>query len=79
VTLQAGTHLGSYEILAAIGAGVMGEVGRVRDTRLNRDVAINVLPGSFAPEVGLCRTRPPWAVCEYVRKKSSRAHASDHV
>jgi serine/threonine protein kinase len=39
-----GTRLGSYEILAAIGAGGMGEVYRARDTRLRRTVAIKVLP-----------------------------------
>src|SRR6266545_2282288 len=46
--LSAGTRLGSYEILSAIGAGGMGEVYRARDTRLDRDVAIKVLPNSIA-------------------------------
>jgi eukaryotic-like serine/threonine-protein kinase len=41
--LAAGTRLGPYEILAAIGAGGMGEVYRARDARLDRDVAIKVL------------------------------------
>ena len=50
MTLQAGTHLGPYEILATLGAGGMGEVYRVRDTRLNRDVAIKVLPEGFAAD-----------------------------
>src|SRR6187455_1099317 len=44
MTLAAGTRLGPYEILAPIGAGGMGEVYRARDPRLNRDVAIKVLP-----------------------------------
>ncbi|HEY3349634.1 MAG TPA: protein kinase [Thermoanaerobaculia bacterium] len=44
MTLSAGTKLGSYEILAPIGAGGMGEVYRARDTRLSRDVAVKVLP-----------------------------------
>ena len=48
VALTAGTRLGPYEIRAAIGAGGMGEVYRARDTKLNRDVAIKVLPESFA-------------------------------
>ena len=43
-----GTRLGPYEIIAAIGAGGMGEVYRARDTRLDRDVAIKVLPAAFA-------------------------------
>src|ERR1700733_3559720 len=44
MTLQLGTRLGPYEIVAPLGAGGMGEVYRARDSRLNRDVAIKVLP-----------------------------------
>ena len=44
MTLQSGTKLGAYQIQAAIGAGGMGEVYRALDTRLNRTVAIKVLP-----------------------------------
>jgi serine/threonine protein kinase len=44
VALQPGSKLGPYEVLALIGAGGMGEVYRARDPRLNRDVAIKVLP-----------------------------------
>jgi len=44
VTLAAGSRLGPYEILSAIGAGGMGEVYRARDTRLERTVAVKVLP-----------------------------------
>ena len=48
--LRAGAHLGPYEILAAIGAGGMGEVYRARDTKLGRDVAIKILPDAFAAD-----------------------------
>ena len=46
--LQPGTRLGPYEVTAAIGAGGMGEVYRARDTKLNRDVALKIVPESFA-------------------------------
>ncbi len=48
MALTAGTTLGPYEIVGPIGAGGMGEVYRARDTRLARDVAIKILPESFA-------------------------------
>ena len=50
MSLAAGTRLGPYEILAPIGAGGMGEVYRARDRKLDRDVAIKVLPESVAAD-----------------------------
>jgi serine/threonine protein kinase len=55
VSLGAGTTLGAYEIVAPIGAGGMGEVYRARDPRLGRDVAIKVLPPSFAADADRLR------------------------
>src|SRR5262245_17507694 len=50
MTLAGGTRVGPYEILTPIGTGGMGEVYRARDTRLNRAVAIKVLPDLFAAD-----------------------------
>jgi eukaryotic-like serine/threonine-protein kinase len=50
MTIAAGTKLGRYEIRSQIGAGGMGEVYRARDEKLNRDVAIKILPEAFAQD-----------------------------
>ncbi len=50
MSLSTGTQLGPYEVIALIGAGGMGEVYKARDQRLGRDVAVKVLPASFAAD-----------------------------
>ena len=50
MSLAPGTRLGPYEITGQIGAGGMGEVYCARDTKLDRDVAIKILPGAFAAD-----------------------------
>src|SRR4029434_57108 len=55
MTVAAGMRFGHYEILSPLGAGGMGEVWRSRDIRLNREVAIKVLPASFANDCDLLR------------------------
>ena len=48
--LTAGARLGPYEIVAPLGAGAMGEVYKARDTRLDRTVAIKILPADMAAD-----------------------------
>ena len=52
MSLQAGSRLGPYEIVAPLGAGGMGEVFHARDTKLDRDVAVKVLPRHLAADPG---------------------------
>src|ERR1700746_1601464 len=50
MALTAGTKLGPYEIVGPLGAGGMGEVYRAKDTRLDRTVAIKILPAQFSSD-----------------------------
>ncbi len=50
MSLDPGTRLGVYEVTAKIGEGGMGEVYRARDTKLDRDVALKVLPEAFTAD-----------------------------
>ncbi len=50
MSLSVGDHLGHYDVTAKIGQGGMGEVYRARDTKLDRDVALKVLPDAFATD-----------------------------
>jgi serine/threonine protein kinase len=50
MSLAPGARLGPYEVLSAIGAGGMGGVYRARDTRLDREVAVRILPDLFATD-----------------------------
>ena len=55
MSLMTGTRLGPYEVLGPIGAGGMGEVYKATDTRLERTVAIKILPSLIAHDAGLSR------------------------
>jgi eukaryotic-like serine/threonine-protein kinase len=68
MTLAAGTKLGPYEVLSPLGAGGMGEVYRARDTRLDREVAVKVLPASLA--------RDPAALARFEREAKAVAALS---
>ena len=61
MALGPGTRLGSYEVTALIGQGGMGEVYRARDTKLDRDVALKILPDAFAADLDrLARFNSNW-------------------
>src|SRR5215469_3297341 len=50
MSLPCGTNLGPYEVLGSLGVGGMGEVYRARDTRLDRTIAIKILPAQFSSD-----------------------------
>src|SRR6187402_3343436 len=68
MSLTAGTRLGPYEVVAPLGAGGMGEVYRARDRRLERDVAIKVLPEHLSEN--------PQALARFTRETRSLAALS---
>ena len=74
MTLQPGRRLGPYEVVAALGAGGMGEVYRARDTRLDRIVAVKVMPTSLSgdPELKQRLAREARANDTSTRPSSSR-------
>jgi len=53
MTLETGSRLGPYEIVSVLGAGGMGEVYKAKDTRLDRTVAIKVLPSHLSDDASL--------------------------
>ena len=55
MSVSPGSRLGPYEVVAAIGSGGMGEVYRARDPRLERDVAIKILPGTVVADADRLR------------------------
>ena len=56
-TLGAGHRIGPYEVIALLGAGAMGQVYRARDTKLNRDVALKVLPAAVRRSMPIASAR----------------------
>jgi serine/threonine protein kinase len=56
MSLTPGAHLGPYEILSTLGAGGMGEVYGAHDAKLNRDVALKVLPDTFTRDSSVQRS-----------------------
>ncbi len=81
MSLPAGTRLGPYEILAPLGAGGMGEVYRARDTRLDREVAIKVVPEGFAddPERQARFEREAKMLASLNHPNIATLHALEHI
>jgi Tol biopolymer transport system component len=77
MALSAGTRLGPYEILSALGAGGMGEVYKARDTRLDRTVAIKILP-SADPELKVRFEREAKAIAAFQHPNICTLHDVGH-
>jgi serine/threonine protein kinase len=71
MSLPEGSRLGAYEVVALIGAGGMGEVYRARDTKLDREVAIKILPDAFACD--------PERVARFEREAKTLATLITHI
>jgi hypothetical protein len=68
--LAVGSRLGQYEIIALIGAGGMGEVYRARDPKLNRHVALKILPAAFAADRERLARFPPRSAAPRITEPS---------
>ena len=76
--LSPGTWLGPYEVTAKIGEGGMGEVYRAWDTKLDREVALKVLPEAFTSDPDrLARERLPETILSRPETLSTKPHAGD--
>ena len=78
MSVNAGTRLGPYEILSAIGAGGMGEVYRARDTRLDRIVAIKVLADASCRSCRIARAIRARSKNDRQPESSPHLHALRH-
>src|ERR1700675_4297513 len=78
--LTSGTKLGPYEIVSPLGAGGMGEVYRARDARLERDVAVKVLPANLSSDPSLRQRleHEPKAVSKLSHPHICTLHNIDH-